>query len=108
MDIKPLNRGLSFTETLFENYLIEGSTSFNELLDVYHKYKKENPDKTIILTLDDLEQTEYTSTHSTMFHDLDEMEDVIYRDLTGLVLRTTKISATSQLLLNFLYEKFFF
>lgn len=105
MDIKPLNRGLSLTETLFENYLIEGSTSFNELLDVYHKYKKQNPDKTIILTLDDLEQTEYTSTHSTMFHDLDETEGYDYLDLTGLVLRTTNISATSLLLLNFLYEK---
>ena len=81
MDIKPLNRGLSFTETLFESYLIEGSTSFNELLNVYHKYKKENPDKTIIVTLDDLEQTEYTSTHSTMFNDLDETDGY---DLSGL------------------------
>ena len=74
MDIKPLNPGLSFAEILCESYLIEGTISFNELLNVYHKYKKENPDKTIIVTLDDLDQAEYTSTHSTMANDLDETE----------------------------------
>ncbi len=74
MDIKLLVPGLSFTEILFESYLIEGLTSFNELLEVYHKYKKENTGKTIILTLDDLDQAEYTCTHSVMSNDLDETE----------------------------------
>ena len=81
MDIKPLSAGVSFNQILFESYLIEGLTSFNELLDVYSTYKKENPDKTIILTLDDLDQAEYTSTHSTMSNDLDEIEGY---DLSGL------------------------
>lgn len=81
MDIKPLSPGVSFNQILFESYLIEGLTSFNELLEVYHKYKKENPGKTIILTLDDLDQAEYTSTHSTMSNDLDETEGY---DLSGL------------------------
>ncbi len=55
MEIKPLIAGLSFIEILFESYLIEGLTFFNERLDVYLKYKQEDPGKIIILTLDDLD-----------------------------------------------------
>lgn len=81
MDMKPLIPGLSSGAILFDSYLMEGITSFDELLDVYDKYRKENPGKTIMLTLDDLDQADYTSTHSIMSNDLDETEGY---DLSGL------------------------
>ena len=74
MQITPLTYGQSFNAILFESYIIEEMKSFDELIDIYQSYKRNNQGKTIILTLDDLDQAEYTSTHSTMLNDLDETE----------------------------------
>lgn len=81
MQIQPLTSNHSSSEILFDSFKIENLNSFNELLEIYQIYKQNNPDKTIILTLDDLGQAEYTSGHSIHLNDLDETEGY---DLSGL------------------------
>lgn len=81
MQIQPLTSEQSGKEILFDSFAIEGLNSFNELIDIYKTYKQRNPGKTIILTLDDLGQAEYTSVHSILTHDLDNTEGY---DLSGL------------------------
>ncbi|MBI3219949.1 MAG: hypothetical protein HYZ44_10585 [Bacteroidetes bacterium] len=81
MQIQPLTSEQSGRKILFDSYLIDSLTSFDELIEVYKTYKQNNSGKTIILTLDDLGQAEYTSVHSIMTHDLDETEGY---DLSGL------------------------
>ncbi|MEP6929133.1 MAG: hypothetical protein ABI850_03940 [Flavobacterium sp.] len=81
MQIQPLTSEQSSTEILFDSFVIENLNSFDELIEVYQTYKQNNSDKTIILTLDDLGQAEYTSGHSINSNDLDETEGY---DLSGL------------------------
>lgn len=81
MQIQPLTPGHSGLEILFDSYIIEDLSSFTELLDLYQTYKKDNPGKTVMVTLDNLLQAEYTSTHASMSNDLDEAEGY---DLSGL------------------------
>jgi len=73
MQIKPLSNQTR-NEILFESFIIENLNSFDELLKVYHNYKRNNSENTIIFTLDDLGQAEYTSSHSIMSNDLDRTE----------------------------------
>ena len=80
MKIQPLSNQTR-NEILFDSFIIENLNSFDELMEVYKTYKQNNSDKTIILTLDDLGQAEYTCTHSIMSNDLDETEGY---DLSGL------------------------
>ncbi|KGK29811.1 MULTISPECIES: hypothetical protein [Cellulophaga] len=77
MKIEPLTTN----EILFDSFLIENLNSFDEFIEIYEKYKHNNSDKTIILTLDDLGQAEYTSGHSIHSNDIDETEGY---DLSGL------------------------
>lgn len=81
MQIRPSTSNHSNNETLFDSFVIENLNSFDELIEVYQTYKQNNFDKTIILTLDDLGQAEYTSVHSIHLNDLDETEGY---DLSGL------------------------
>lgn len=74
MKIKPLPSNHRSNENLFDSFIIENLNSFDELIEVYQTYKQNNSDKSIILTLDDLGQAEYTSMHSVMSNDLDETE----------------------------------
>lgn len=74
MKITLLNENQNSKEGLFPNYLIEDFQSIKELLEIYYNFRKEYENQTIIFTLDDLNQAEYTSMHATMFHDLDETE----------------------------------
>lgn len=74
MQIKPLMPGQSSFGNLFDMYKIEGCTSFNELIALYNKFRDNNKGKSVLLTLDDLGQCEYTSTHAKMMHDLDDTE----------------------------------
>lgn len=80
MQIQPLSNQ-SRNQILFESFIIENLNSFDELIEIYQTYKQNNSDKTIILTLDDLGQAEYTSTHSTMSNELDDTEEY---DLSAL------------------------
>lgn len=66
---------------LCDTYLVEEPESFEELLEAYKEYRQNNPGKTVILTLDDLGQAQYTSTHATISKDLDDPEGY---DLTGI------------------------
>ena len=77
MRIEPLKTD----EILFDSFVIENLNSFDEFIEIYEKYKYNNPDKTIVLTLDDLSQAEYTSGHSIHSNDIDETEGY---DLSGL------------------------
>lgn len=81
MQIHPLTSNYSSNEILFDSFVIENLNSFDELIEVYHTYKQNYSEKTIILTLDDLGQAEYTSGHSIQFNGLDEIEGY---DLSGL------------------------
>ena len=81
MQIQQLTSNHSSNENLFDSFIIENLNSFDELIEVYQTYKQNNSDKTIILTLDDLGQAEYTSGHSIHSNDLDETEGF---DLSGL------------------------
>lgn len=81
MKINALLPGQSGLEILCDSYFIENIESFQELMEVYNLYKQNNPEKTIIVTLDDLGQAEYTSVHSTMSNDLDTIEG---HDLSGV------------------------
>lgn len=74
MQIKPLMPGQSSFGNLFDIFQIEGCTSFDELITLYYKLQENNIGKSILLTLDDLGQAEYTSTHTKMMHDLDDTE----------------------------------
>lgn len=80
MQIQPLTNQTR-NEILFDSFFIENLNSFDKLMEVYQTYKQNNSDKTIILTLDDLGQAEYTCTHSIMSNYLDETEGY---DLSGL------------------------
>jgi hypothetical protein len=81
MQIKPLTSDQSGSERLFDRYIIENLSSFDELMEVYQEYRQQHAGKTILLTLDDLGQAEYTSVHSIMFNDLDETAGY---DLSGI------------------------
>jgi len=81
MTIQPLTANDSSEEILFDSFIIKDLHSFDELLDIYETYKKNYPDKTIIVTLDDLGQAAYTSGHSIHYFDLDDTEGY---DLSGL------------------------
>ena len=81
MKINALLPGKSGLEILCDSYLIENLESFEELIEVYNLHKEMNPEKTIIVTLDNLGQAEYTSVHSTMSNDLDVIEGY---DLSGI------------------------
>jgi hypothetical protein len=81
MQIQRLTSYQSSNENLFDSFLIQNLHSFDELIEVYRTYKQNNSDKTIILTLDNLGQAEYTSVHSINSNDLDETEGY---DLSGL------------------------
>lgn len=81
MQIRALEDFSDNNGILFGAFLICELTSFEELMHIYQKFKQDNPDKTIIFTLDDVYQAEYTSTHAKMYHNLDEVEGF---DLTNL------------------------
>ncbi|NRR92465.1 hypothetical protein HSX10_12880 [Winogradskyella undariae] len=70
-----------YQERLFDSFLIENIKSYEELMEVYQTYKQNHPDKTIILTLDDLGQAEYTSGHACDYNALLDTEGY---DLSGL------------------------
>lgn len=74
MNIKPLTEDHTSMSILFDSYIIDNIKSFDELLKTYHTYKQNNTDKTILITLNDLGQAEYTSSHSIMSNDLDDTE----------------------------------
>lgn len=81
MEIIQLIPGETNRTVLFDSYLIKKAESFDQLVELYKEHRQNNPGKTVILTLDDLGQAEYTSAHATISHDLDDTEGY---DLTGI------------------------
>lgn len=74
MKFTTLKPGQSFDQILFTSYFIQNVKSFNDLLEKYRELKKNNCHKTIIFTLDNLDQAEYTTTHAINMYDLDLTE----------------------------------
>lgn len=81
MEIKQLIPGQTKRTLLYETYYIKEPASIEALVDTYKTYRDNNPGKTVLLTLDDLGQAEYTSTHATINYNLDDTEG---HDLTGI------------------------
>jgi hypothetical protein len=81
MEISPLTPNQSIGPLLFDSYIIKELPSFDALLNVYQQFRQDHPEQSVIVTLDDLGQAEYTSTHATMMHDLDNTEGY---DLSGI------------------------
>lgn len=81
MEVKLLKPDHFSGEILFKNYLVKGFDSFDQLIDLYAKYKKNNSKKSILITLDKLDQAHYTSTHAILNNDLDSTEGY---DLSGI------------------------
>ncbi|WP_412476206.1 hypothetical protein [Flavobacterium sp. TBRC 19031] len=74
MKFTPLQQEQSFDQILFTSYFIEDVKSFNDIIEKYMEFKNNNCLKTIIFTLDNLDQAEYTTTHAINMHDLDITE----------------------------------
>lgn len=74
MHIRPLEAGVTSSETLCKGFLITQIASFDQLLQSCDRYSKEFPEDTILLSLDDLGQSQYTSGHAVGFHNLDDTD----------------------------------
>ncbi len=64
----------NINERLCETLLITEFDSFEDVLNIYKKFKDNNVEKSVVITLDDLGQAEYTSGHSIHYNDLDDVE----------------------------------
>ncbi|MEY4562114.1 MAG: hypothetical protein RLZZ618_1391 [Pseudomonadota bacterium] len=67
--------------SLCDRWLVGGLTSFDELLQLLKERTQGHPGQSVLITLDDLDQAQYTSGHATGFHDLDSAEG---HDLVGV------------------------
>jgi len=74
MKIKPLHPSDTGHEIISDSFLVTEIKSFKELMDLYDEFSEKYKDSSLLITLDDLGQAQYTSIHATMFHDLDDIE----------------------------------
>ncbi|OWW23322.1 hypothetical protein B4Q04_20990 [Zobellia sp. OII3] len=75
MKIEPLKEGQCSNGIICKSFLISAYTSIEELMETYRQLLGQNKGSSVLLTLDDLGQAEYTCGHSTMTHNLDETEN---------------------------------
>jgi len=85
MKIKTLDIENTKHEIICDSFLVTDISSFQELEDLYREYNKQYNGNTVLLTLDDLGQAQYTSMHATMSQDLDDTEGY---DLSNIDPRT--------------------
>ncbi len=74
MKIKALESEDTGHEILCDSFLITDISSFQELKDLYKEYTDTYEGSSVLLTLDDLGQAQYTSMHATMSQNLDDTE----------------------------------
>lgn len=74
MQINLLDPADTRHEIICDIYTITDIKSFDELLKIREDYQSQYPDHSILLTLDDLGQAQYTSMHAKGAHDLDDIE----------------------------------
>ncbi|MDO5971396.1 hypothetical protein Q4Q35_16440 [Flavivirga aquimarina] len=74
MEIKPLEQGQSRNEIICDSYLISQFSKIEEIIEIYLRLSEENKGHSVLITLDDLSQAEYTCAHSTMNNNLDETD----------------------------------
>lgn len=65
-----------------DGVFMEGVASVKGLLNVSEELKRANPGAQILVTLDDLNQAEYTSMHSVLTHDLDGEDEAGAHDFS--------------------------
>lgn len=81
MEIIQLIPGQTKRTLLYETHYIKEPGTLEALVATYKQYRDNHPGKTVLLTLDDLGQAEYTSTHATINNNLDDTEG---HDLSGI------------------------
>ena len=74
MKIKNLEVSDTGNEMICNGFLITEIETFDQLINAYDEYSRKFPGDSILVSLDNLGQAQYTSMHSTMFHDLDDIE----------------------------------
>jgi hypothetical protein len=74
MKIEPLKKGQSSNEIICTSFLITDYLTIEEIIDSYQQLSNQHKGNSVLLTLDDLGQAEYTSSHATMTLNLDETE----------------------------------
>nr|WP_086941163.1 hypothetical protein [Thaumasiovibrio occultus] len=68
-------------DTIFcDKFMLSEFGSFNALIETWAAYQAEHPDKSIFITLDEIDQAHYTSGHATdgydLYQDSDDDEDM--------------------------------
>ncbi|MBO0590493.1 hypothetical protein I2486_03650 [Cellulophaga sp. E16_2] len=75
MKIEPLKKGQSSNEIICKSFLICDFSTIEEIIATYQQLSKQHKENSVLLTLDDLGQAKYTSSHATMNHNLDNTEN---------------------------------
>jgi len=81
MKLKKLEASDTSHEIICDSFLISEIASFEEIKTLLNEYKEKYKDSSILISLDDLGQAQYTSMHSTLSYDLDDTDGY---DLSGL------------------------
>ncbi len=81
MHIQTLEGRHTRGEILCEGFLITAIDSFEQLLRLHAQYAIANPGHSVLMSLDDLGQAQYTSAHAVLFHELDDTDG---HDLSGV------------------------
>lgn len=81
MKVEVLDPQNSDHNGICQSFLISEVGSFGELLNVLYSYREKYCESSILMTLDDLGQAQYTSGHATISHDLDDTDGY---DLSGI------------------------
>ena len=74
MKTRILNAGNTGHEMICDEYLGTEIESINDIFETLATFKHEFKNHSVLATLDDLGQAQYTSMHATMSHDLDDTE----------------------------------
>lgn len=81
MKIRKLAASDTRDEIICEAFHLSEIDSFEELVATYDDYASKFPDHSLLVSLDDLPQAQYTSTHAVLSHDLDDTQG---HDLSGV------------------------
>ncbi|MTW10141.1 hypothetical protein GM658_05955 [Pseudoduganella eburnea] len=74
MKVRNLEVSDTGNELICNGLLITEIEAFEQLVNLVDEYAEKFPKSSILVSLDDLGQAQYTSMHSTMFHNLDDVE----------------------------------
>jgi hypothetical protein len=75
LSVRPMVRRDTGNQMLCKTYMVNGFSSFSQLMDLRARYSAYYPECTVLFTLDDRHQMEYTAFHSANSRSLDN-EDI--------------------------------